>query len=430
WQADLERIDADLAAGRITVEEHRKRSDDLLAAASSAPWTPAAATSADQRWVARNPSMAAESTPTAVEPTAVVQPNAVEQTAVEQTAVEPAAESAKTQVPQANPPDQAGAQVSTVQPQSTPPQQSQPIPAQSIPAQPTRSWHSQSVSFPVVPNTDAPPPWRTSTNVRPPWEVLPDGGTAGDAFRHARPSGKPAIVFAAVALLVALLAGAAVWWFGLRHTTTADGTPIPVNAVSQTPSGSAGSSTVRSTATSVPSSSRPRPPTTSRPPKPGDALVSGLDAKFDHAMPGTLYPGKHGVPVADGVPAGAYDKGEAGVLSKAGVTRLYLIGSHSGGQDYAVLVIPNRSAGDARASTKAVTDFQRRLGLASGNRSGLPATVTVLGGGSSAGTFERAIYPSGEDTVVVGASTRGDPSGLAQRFKQLAQSVVAALPPK
>lgn len=323
WQDDLRRLDAELANGLISAEEYRRRSEDLLAAASSAP-----ARSATMR-------------PQPPKPAKPKPPTAVQKPRQRQSRTRPGPSSKQT--PPAGRPASQGDRSKSAH--FGPPQ---PDPVSELFALSEKSSGSRRII-------------------------------------------KRALVTLAV---VVVLAGVAVASF-LFHRQPPETTPAGV------------------------------PPMASLP----VTVPAGLAEKLRH-LPGQPVTGADGVvPVATALRTGFYSQQQADTLAREGIPEVLLLASSTtDGENFAVVVIPHHSQEDAARTTAALVNSHHNVAFHDSANIGLPAGVAVLNGANPDGTFIRGLYTSGSDTVVIGASTRNDPSGLTSHFQQLAQMVLGTLP--
>lgn len=322
WQDDLRWLDAELAGGRISAEEHRRRSEDLLAAASSA-----SARSATTR-------------PHPVEPAKPKHP-AVQQPGQRQSRPRPGP--ASKQTPPAGPPVSQG-------------DRSEPA------------------------HFGAPQPDPVSELF-----ALPEKSPGSGRII------KRVLVTLSV---VVVLAGVAVVSF-LFHRQPPETTPAGVPPMSSLPV----------------------------------AVPAGLADKLRH-LPGQPVTGADGVvSVAAALRTGFYSQQQADTLAREGIPEVLLLASSTtDGENFAVVVIPQHSQEDATRTTAALVNSHHNVAFHDSANIGLPAGVTVLNGANPDGTFIRVLYTSGSNTVVIGASTRNDPSSLTSHFQQLTQMVLGTLP--
>ncbi|SFJ57253.1 hypothetical protein [Amycolatopsis sacchari] len=194
WQDELRRLDADLAAGKISLREHRKQREELLAAASGgfAP-SPVASPRAQE--------------PPPAWPTAEPQP-------------EPPAPAAPPQ------PGRSAALLASTVPTSAPsPADSRPTDSMPYP----RIHEAPTVVTPAIPHGTLPglvPPHQPGRQV-PPLPTRPERTTGR----------KPTWLFLALGvLLVAAMIAGATWFLGERNTSTTAGQapPPPVTSAPST----------------------------------------------------------------------------------------------------------------------------------------------------------------------------------------------------
>ncbi|WP_199430729.1 hypothetical protein [Qaidamihabitans albus] len=171
WQAELRRLDAELAAGRITHDQHRRQREEILAVESGFPaQRPAAG------WQTANPA-ASQSSQSSQEPPAPPAPHPLLANGWPTTAPSPADERPTDSMPYPNVPPPAPAELTT--------------PIARVPASPARP--------PAAPPVPAPPPEPVNRGRKLTWLFLALG----------------------VLLVLVLIVGGA-WWLG-RGTDTSAG---------------------------------------------------------------------------------------------------------------------------------------------------------------------------------------------------------------
>ncbi|MGH3622016.1 MAG: hypothetical protein ACRDQ5_09530 [Sciscionella sp.] len=433
WQDDLRQLDAELSAGEISIDEHRRRRDDLLATASSTaatkkpPAHPPAEQPAEQpKRVDENPA-AAQETPSATAPgiarPADADPNESELSdpppwqrqspPAAGTQVQPSSE----QTQHVQPPTE---QTQHVQPSPEqtqhvqPPWQQQPWQQQPSQQQPWQQWQSQLPQPGQLPPGQWPPPpsqqspaqqsagadWQPSWNQQ--WEPGP-GGRPFDPFAPkpgeetdsaattGKPSGKRVIALVLAGVLVLAVAGTALWYFVVRD-----------NGQDRASGGG-------------------KPPAL-----PTD--VRGMFAAIPE-LPGAPN-SKIGptIPTDTGVTKGLYPQNTADMLSSQGTRDVVYKASVDGSRQYGVLAVPSKEPGEVYS---AIVEQQRLGGWRQAGEPGTPSSGTGLALTKHGVTFHRVLYNAGKWTIFLGASPdrAGDDGKIRQDFGKVVRSVTESLPP-
>ncbi|MEV6640900.1 hypothetical protein [Amycolatopsis sp. NPDC051371] len=372
WQEELRRLDEELAAGKLSADDYRLRRDQVLSSAvgvenQQLPQQPSTS-SADETQVI---------TPISP-PGGIPQPNQAGGDAERTQAVAWHAQ-------QQAQPGGAGATA------FVPPVQSQPFSPPGGFAPPPNTDDSPERTQ-VVRNTGEYQPNYGEYTQQPPaqpgWNQVPPGSAAppwggGDAgaqhgandlswmrqgpesyFETKSKSGKKKGISIVAAVLVVLLAGFAIWWFGLRGDSNSVANPSTSNSPTSAPS-----------TTAPPPSVAP----TRVPPMPGKASEKN----------GTMG-------VDDAVDKEFLTAAEADSIKSTGSAYVTCQASTNTPFDYSVLLVNTKSVEDANRLAKAMQKPAASTNLQPvGDHAGLPQSVAVFKAVLSDHTAYRAVYVSG-----------------------------------
>jgi hypothetical protein len=373
WQEELRRLDEELAAGQLSADDYRVRRDQVLSSAvgvqDQQPQQPPS--SADETQVIApvsppggSPQVQPNQQDPAAERTQAVSWQAQQQAQGGATAFVPPVPSQPFSPPGgfAPPPAQ--------QPVDDNPERTQVVRntgeyqpnyqgySQQPPAQP--GWNQ-------VPPGAAAPPW-SAEDAGPPHNPNDLGWMRQGPesyFETKSGSGKKKAIAIVAAVLVVLLAGFAVYWFGLRGDSNSVADPT-----------SAGNPT------SAAPSTTPPPPSvapTRVPPMPGKASDKN----------GTMS-------VDDAVQKDFLVAGEATAVKAAGSAYVTCQASSNSPFDYTVLLVNTKSVADANRLAEALQKPADSTGLQPvADHSGLPQSVSVFKAVLSDHTTYRAVYVSG-----------------------------------
>ncbi|MEQ0561390.1 hypothetical protein ABJI51_26700 [Amycolatopsis sp. NEAU-NG30] len=375
WQEELRRLDEELAAGQLSADEYRARRDQVLSSAvgvqDQQPQQPASNADATQ--------VIAPVSPPGGTPQPTPQPGDAERT-----------QAVSWQAQQGRPGDpNATAYV--------PPVQAQPFspPGGFAPPQPGADDNPERTQ--VVRNTgdfqpnyqgySQQPPAQPGWNQVPPAAAAPpwgadDTGSAHNPndlswmrqgpesyFETKSGSGKKKVLSIVAAVVVVLLAGFAIWWFGLRGDSTQ--TAGPTNAP-----------------TSAAPSTTPPPPSvapTRVPPMPGKASDKN----------GTMS-------VDDAVQKEFLNAAEASSIKAAGSAYVTCQASSNTPFDYTVLLVNTKSVADANRLAQTLQRPAASTGLQTvSDHAGLPQSVAVFKAVLPDHTTYRAVYVSGAAVIRV-----------------------------
>lgn len=366
WQEDLRRLDADLANGKISLHDHRRQREELLAAVSggfapSPVASPRSKATTEPVWPRENPD---------------AEPPKQEVAAAPRVAETPA--------PQAKPEQsRSAALLATDRPTTAP--------------SPLDERATESMRYPQVQNA--------RTTISPP---APPGGLPGlvpPVPHHAgtlppvtgvaeerHPGGRPTWLFLALGVLIvlALIVGG-VWWFGSRGTSVATAPAAPSPATSSAA------------------------PTT----QPVDQRLP--------ALPGVADPNNSTVSVDKGVELGLYPAQAAEVYKQNGVSEVVYRGASQSDEQYFLLVIHAADAKKAGvvadymrsgALSSGFKPLAADTTVASGTQSGRVMNGTWYSSGDEAVVL----------WVSQPAATAKAPT-LKQHLDQVRAAVAAVLPP-
>jgi hypothetical protein len=381
WQEELRWLDEELAAGQLSADDYRVRRDQVLSSAvgvqdQQPPQPPSP--SADETQV-----IAPVSPPGGI-PQA--QPNQQDPAAERTQAVSWQAQQAQQ--------GQGGATA------FVPPVPSQPFSPPGGFAQQPQGADDNPERTQVVRNTgeyqpnyqgysQQPPPAQPGWNQVPPGAAAPpwsaeDAGPPHNPndlgwmrqgpesyFETKSGSGKKKVITIVAAVLVVLLAGFAIWWFGLRGDS---------NSVANPTSGN--------NPTSAAPSTTPPPPSvapTRVPPMPGKASAKNGTMSVDDAVQNEF--------VVDT---------EATAIKAAGSAYVTCQASSNNPFDYTVLLVNTKSVADATRLAQALQKPADSTGLQPvADHAGLPQSVAVFKAVLSDHTTYRAVYVSGAAVVRV-----------------------------
>ncbi|WP_370945960.1 hypothetical protein AB5J62_43870 [Amycolatopsis sp. cg5] len=366
WQEELRRLDAELAAGKLSHDQHRKLRDELLAGASgggsaspvASPLRRPAGGRQQQGWQSANPGHVAPAPPRA-EPSMPPKPlHEALTNGRRTTAPSPADQRPTETIAYPNPFDQPTIVHAAVQ----------PIP-------------------PIAaPRHAAPPPPPVDEGFRP------------APVRNRR---KPVWAFLAVGVLLvlALIVGG-VWWFDSgKDTDTAAPPPVP------------------SPAPAAPSSSAP-----------GNAVKEPtLEDKLP-VLPGTPDKDNSIMSVAKGAELGHYSKEAAEFFGTKGVTDVVFRGSADGSNGYLILVIPAKNPADAAAILKYLRDNSLSSGFKEQKVGALSALTGKNPNGQMSGTGY--VSGDLAVTAWVSQDLGGNAAALNQRLAKTVAEIQKTLPGK
>ncbi|HET6500539.1 MAG TPA: hypothetical protein VFG87_07225 [Amycolatopsis sp.] len=434
WQEELRRLDADLAAGRITRHEHRKQRDELLAAVSgggvtsplAAPLGTAGSSSRAPGWQSANPGRAAAQFPESAaaaepgEPAERPAPTDATQAGLgtpeepgepPEPSPEPKADPNPPTSQQANPPENPPAN-----PESNPPANPEPGP------QPNREPQAGAASL-LATNypTSAPSPadHRSTDSMRYPSMAEaptvitravqptqlpgftpgpPHGPTVGHrpGAPHDRPGPRRSTwLFLAIGVVVvlAMIIGAT-WFFSARGTNDNAGSASP-------------SSTI---------------------------VTPRLDVENKLPdLPGKPNPNSSTMSVDKAVQLQVITADEASKIRASGAQEVvYRASSDTTDIDdgYMLLAIPTSSANDAANLVAGLRETLTGAGFTADPLGGTNAE-TAYTGSNATGRVSAVWYASGSVTIGIGVSEplTADPADLQNRLTQVLASVTATLPP-
>ncbi|MDT7797297.1 MAG: hypothetical protein QOI78_730 [Actinomycetota bacterium] len=379
WQEELRRLDEELAAGQLSADEYRTRRDQVLSSAVGVqdpqPQQPPSP-GADETQV-----IAPVSPPGGIPQPQQQQPGDAERTqAVSWQAQQPHA-GATAFVPPAQPFSPPGGFASPQQTQ----QPQQPVDDNPERTQVVRNTGEYQPNYQGY--SQQPPPPQPGWNQVPPGAAAPPWG-ADDAtpqhdanwmrqgpesyFETKSGSGKKKGITIVAAVLVVLLAGFAIWWFGLRGDSNN-------NVADPTSSGNP---------TSAAPGTTPPPPSvapTRVPPMPGKASSKNGTMSVDEAVQNEFLLAAEGTSVKAA--------GSAYVTCQASTNSPF---------DYTVLLVNTPSVADANRLAQSLQKPAGSTGLQPvADHSGLPQSVSVFKAVLSDHTTYRAVYVSGVAVVRV-----------------------------
>ncbi|MFC4005140.1 hypothetical protein ACFS2C_26960 [Prauserella oleivorans] len=399
WQEELRRLDAQLAAGAITHDEHRRRREDILAEVSGTPVvSPFAAPrkktdDGGPRWQAANPAAAARlpetADPDSIQPTvpASVPPAPAQPAGQSPAPASPPAPSAPPELPQlpqpAQSPQRQQSPPSPTGPPAGPAQATQPV------TTPPPPRFNPAVLLSAGTRTTAPSPADTEL-------TMPLMRVQGPLVHQEPPENRGrtrtwlVLALAVFVALAAVIGGA--WWLGQ------DDDPESVSAPS-------------------PSSAAPTEV----------ALEDRLPT-----LPGQPNPNNSTMSVQRGVDLGLYTEAEGETMRRHGATELIYRSSAEGPaltDGYTLLVV--RTSSHERAAQLA--DHMNTTTAANGFTSSLlpeDDRFVVLSRTDSAGRVSLVWYASGSTAVGIGVSQArdADPAALQERLQTTLTSVEEVLP--
>jgi hypothetical protein len=377
WQEELRRLDEELAAGQLSADEYRARRDQVLSSAvgvQDQQPQPPASSSADATQVI------APISP----PGGTPQPNAGDAERTQAVAWQ----QQPPRPPRPGDPD-ATAYVPPVQSQPFSPPGGFAPPPQGADDNPERtqvvrntgeyqpSYQSYSQQPPAQPGWNQVPPGSAA----PPWGT-DDSGPAHNPndlswmrqgpesyFETKSGSGKKKVISIVAAVVVLLLAGFAIWWFGLRSDST------PVAGQTGTPT------------TTAPSTTPPPPSVapTRVPPMPGKASDKNGTMSVDEAVQKEFL-----------------NPAEASSIKVAGAAYVSCQASTNNPFDYTVLLVNTKSVADAERLAQTLQRPGSGTGLQPvADRAGLPQSVGVFKAVLPDHTTYRAVYVSGAAVIRV-----------------------------
>ncbi|WP_028848271.1 hypothetical protein [Thermocrispum agreste] len=408
WQEELRRLDADLAAGRLTKDQYVLRREELLAQASAAPGMPYT-TASPASTAGNSAAPAAQQTPD--------NPNLIRP---------------------GRPPVPAHELLATNRPTTAPsPADFQPTEAIPFPPHVQAPGHAQS-STPTAPyqqpaadavTQPAPPPAQQTEPhaVSPTGLGGPDGKrSAGESTKkpdtrlaQADDSGKPAKISMLVGLgaVVAILIGAALWWVNSTDRTAGQTSAAPPPAAS-TPS---------QTPTIAPSST----------PQAGSAdsgsTPSGLVDQLPQ-LPGVLNRNSGTYTPKQAADRNLFGADEAQLLQTHGVQSVTWKGSsrRAGDTDlsYVVLVAENSSREKAESTAAAMRQLSASRVPKVNGLPGYTGLATYRKTSDESSVY-RVIYTSGNKTIRLGvaATPGGDDKLLEEEVTVLLDEITRTLPP-
>jgi hypothetical protein len=379
WQEELRRLDEELAAGKLSADDYRLRRDQVLSSAVGV---------ANQQQPPQQSSSNADETQ-------VISP------------VSP---------PGGTPQPNQGGDAERTQAVSWHPQQAQPGGAGATAYVPQSQPFSPSGGFPAAPpnSDDSPertqvvrntgeyqpnygeytqqPPGQPGWNqvpagaAAPPWGITEPGAPSGSNdlswmrqgpesyFETKSGSGKKKGVIIVAAVLVVLLAGFAIWWFGLRSGSNSVADP----------------STSNSPTSAAPTTSAPPPSVapTRVPPMPGKASEKNGTMSVDDAV------GKEFLTAA-----------EATAVKSTGSAYVSCQASTNTPFDYTVVLVNTKSVEDANRLAEAMRKPAASTSLQPvADHAGLQQSVSVFKAVLSDHTTYRAVYVSGAAVLRVDVS--------------------------
>jgi hypothetical protein len=370
WQEELRRLDAELAAGRITHDRHRKLREELLASASggAAP-SPVASPlrrRAEQPWQSTNPGLPPAPAAAAITP----------------------------------PPKPVPPSFLTDRPTSAP----SPADLRRTDSIPYPQQNNAPINRPAVPQPAVPPPLPPPipANAARPETTRP----MDDPFR-AKSRNRPTWVFlAAGVLLVLALIIVGVWWVRPGTGNTQAATTAPSQPTTAPPMGS----------TTVPPS----------PQEPPAVLTPAEVAKLLPPLPGTPNKNNATMTIAKGTELNLYPSQAAAVFSKDGATEVIYRSTVDGPYIYFVLAFPTKTPQNAQ-------DIANYLyqGAQSGGFTPTQGDVATVIGTKDNRRMTGSWYASGTTAMTVWASqpVESSETDLTQRLTQTLASLQKALPP-
>lgn len=422
WQEELRRLDAQLAAGVITRDQHTRRRDEILAEASgdgsgeeatstdtgsrdysttkdsskdsskdagSGDKRPTGEVSADNgpRWEAANPAAAAQlsegndsSAPQSQSqsPSPSVSPSGHQSpSAPQSTPPQPAPPSTK---PAATPLSYAP---------STAPRQPAPLFVPQTPASAGRPGAAQTPTFaPSAPQQGFEQPNDQQSADYPDFSPPPKRGRKGTWL---------AVALAVLVALGAVIGGA--WWLGQGGDSSAD--PAPSETVTNGPEGGLGGT---------------------------DTDDSTLEERLP-ALPGTPSPDDSTMSVSRGLDLGFITSTDADSMRRFGVSDLIYRASADGTDGYSLVVARTTSPQKAGALGEALNTSLVKEGFSNDRLLDDPRFIAFTGE-QEAGRVSIVWYSSGNATVGIGVSQpkNGNESELSERLEKTLLSLDDVLP--
>jgi hypothetical protein len=399
WQEELRRLDAELAAGRMSRHEHRKQRDELLAAVSgggvtspvAAPLAPAGSQRRASGWQSANPVGSAAQTPSKTPESAEetqAEPAPEPEPAEPETQPEPASEA--TAEPPAPPESRPGkpsasALLATDRPTSA------PSPADELPTDSMR--YPSMADAPTVitrPLLPANLPSLTPAGAPHSRGSVPGAGTPAAAPRRRGPTW---LFLAVGVLVVAGLIVGATWFFSARSPGSTGGIAAPSGAV----------------------------------------VNPQLDVESKlPTLPGTPNPNNSTMSVDKAVQLQVISAEEASKVQASGAQEVvYRASSDSADANsgYLLLAIPTSSTGDAANLVSGLRQTLTGAGFKA-DPLGQTDSETAYTGSNPTGRVSALWYASGSVVVGIGVSQPldADPATLNTRLEQVRDSVVATLP--
>ncbi|WP_298181315.1 hypothetical protein [Saccharomonospora sp.] len=418
WQEELRRLDAELAAGAISSNEHRRRREDILAEVSGAPLLPQApattstgssgSATTDGAKTSEAPTSSDASTASTAEPsTPTAEPSTPPSTAPAEpapTASEDSQEtSAETAVPQSSAPDWRATNPARAAGDST--GSTSTGTASEEPYQSPEPPKSPALNAAALLSGDTPTTAPSPADERP-TELIrypdfshlppPEGDrppvTGNDSPR------RPGLTWVAVSGAVLLALGAVIggaWWLGQDSST-----PAP-SAVASPDDGMPGK--------------------------------TGADERTEEAaladrlpsLPGEQSPNNSTMSVERGMEIGLYPAKTAEFFTEHGVTEVIVRGSLDGSTGYQLLVLRTEEPAQAQA----VAEYLYQVTL-SEKQSQSEGPLYMASGPFGEKQVSGAWYASGEYTVamVITEPADGDNAELTDRLQHMVDSLQEVLP--